>query len=311
MQQQKRHKPVLLEQVIAQLNIKPDGIYIDATFGRGGHSAAILRCLGQDGRLIVMDKDPEAIACANVQLGSDSRVFICQGSFRNLQSIIKTKQLEGKVSGLLLDLGVSSPQLEEPERGFSFLQNGPLDMRMDPNSTPSAAEWLASATEKEMVRVLRELGEERYARRIVRSIIVARQQAPITTTLQLATIVKLAHPRWERHRHPATKTFQALRMLVNQELDDLSTCLTASLSVLMIGGRLLVISFHSLEDRLVKRFMRQFAHEPTELKYLPQASSAWKATLKILGRAIKPDAQAIAENLRCRSARLRVAEKLL
>ncbi len=309
--QKEEHKPVLLAEVIEHLAIKPDGIYIDATFGRGGHSQEILRNLGQKGRLWVIDKDPMAVSYAQQHWGHDKRVQIYQGSFTEIAEITKNDGIQGRVNGLLLDLGVSSPQLEQAERGFSFLRDGPLDMRMDPNQGISAAEWLACATEREIAQVIKDYGEERYAKRIAKAICVARKETPIVTTVQLATIVKQAHPQWERHKHPATQTFQAIRIWINNELEDLQTCLEQSLDVLVIGGRLLVISFHSLEDRMVKRFIRKHSQEPVELKRLPIMSMEWRPKLKSLGRGIKSDAQAIAMNPRSRSAVLRIAEKLL
>lgn len=304
------HQPVLIEEVIKHLAIKPDGIYIDATFGRGGHSQEILRNLGEKGRLLVFDKDPSAVAFGKRHWGHDKRLQIYEGSFTAVEEITKANEIYGQVNGLLLDLGVSSPQLEQAERGFSFLRDGPLDMRMNPKNGISAAQWLACATEREIAQVLKEYGEERYAKRIAKAIGEARKQAPITTTVQLATLVKQAHPRWERHKHPATQTFQAIRICINNELEDLQTCLKQSLEVLAVGGRLLVISFHSLEDRIVKRFIRKHSQEPAELKRLPIMLTGWRPRLKSLGRGIKPDAQAIAENPRSRSAVLRIAEKL-
>ncbi len=309
--QKEEHQPVLLEEVIEHLAILPDGIYIDATFGRGGHSQEILRNLGEEGRLLVIDKDPSAVAYAKQHWGYDKRLQMVQGSFSKIGEITKANGIFGQVNGLLLDLGVSSPQLEQAIRGFSFLRDGPLDMRMDPKKGVSAAEWLACATEREIAQVLKDYGEERYAKRIAKAISAARKLAPITTTVQLAAIVKEAHPRWERHKHPATQTFQAIRIRINNELEDLQACLKQSLDVLAVGGRLLVISFHSLEDRIVKRFIRTYSHEPVELKRLPIMFHEWRPRLKSLGRGIKPKSPAIAENPRSRSAILRIAEKLL
>jgi 16S rRNA (cytosine1402-N4)-methyltransferase len=303
------HQPVLLKEVIAQLAIKPAGIYIDATFGRGGHAKEILRRLGKNGRLWVIDKDPAAIASALRQGSQDKRLHVYHGSFTALEEITKKNGIYGQVNGILFDLGVSSPQLEQATRGFSFLRDGLLDMRMNPQQGINAAQWLACATEKEIAQVLRDYGEERYANRIAKAIGAARKQEPIVTTVQLATIVKNAHPRWDRHKHPATQTFQAIRICINHELDELQASLAQSVEVLAVGGRLLVISFHSLEDRIVKQFMRKHAREPLALRQLP-IMSMWKPRLKTLGRGIKPDAQAIAVNPRSRSARLRVAEKL-
>jgi 16S rRNA (cytosine1402-N4)-methyltransferase len=309
---QNYHQPVLLEEVVEQLAIKSAGIYIDATFGRGGHSREILRHLGEQGRLLLIDKDPAAVAYVQRQCwASDRRLRVYQGSFAALESITKANGIQGQVNGLLLDLGVSSPQLDEAERGFSFLRDGPLDMRMDPNNGISAAQWLACASEREIAQVIKDYGEERYAKRIAKAIADARKQAAIVSTVQLATLVKRAHPRWERHKHPATQTFQAIRIYINKELEDLQTCLAQSVEVLAIGGRLLVISFHSLEDRIVKRFIRKHSREPAELKMLPIMPTEWRPRLKSLGSGIKPSAQMIANNPRSRSAILRIAEKLL
>jgi 16S rRNA (cytosine1402-N4)-methyltransferase len=310
MQKQEQHQPVLLEEVVEYLAIDPCGVYMDATFGRGGHAGKILQNLGDKGRLIAIDKDPEAVVSAQQQWRDDKRFKIYQGSFKRIAEIAKTEGVVGQVSGLLLDLGVSSPQLDQADRGFSFLRDGPLDMRMDPTTGISAAKWLACAPEKEIAQVLKDYGEERYAKRIARAIGEERKLKPIVTTVHLANVVKLAHPRWERHKHPATQTFQAIRIRVNNELEDLKICLEQSLEVLKIGGRLLVISFHSLEDRIVKRFIRNHTHEAVELKKLPFMPAEWRPKLKNLGRGIKPDAYAITANPRSRSAVLRIAEKI-
>lgn len=310
MQKQEHHQPVLLTEVIENLAIDREGIYIDATFGRGGHAGKILSYLEKKGRLIAIDKDPAAVAYAKQEWGQDECFKIYQGSFKKLKEIAISAGILGRVSGILLDLGVSSPQLDQVERGFSFLRDGPLDMRMDPKTGISAAEWLACAHEKEIAQVLKDYGEERYAKRIARAIGEERKLRPIVTTVHLANVVKLAHPRWERHKHPATQTFQAIRIRINNELEDLKVCLEQSIEVLKLGGRLLVISFHSLEDRIVKRFIRQHAHEAVELKKLPLVTAEWRPKLKSLGRGIKPDAYAIKANPRSRSAMLRIAEKI-
>ncbi|WP_143750421.1 16S rRNA (cytosine(1402)-N(4))-methyltransferase RsmH [Candidatus Rickettsiella isopodorum] len=310
MQKQEQHQPVLLAEVVENLAIDVDGIYMDATFGRGGHAGQILQNLGPKGRLIAIDKDPEAVAYAHQQWGHDERFKVYQGSFKRLKAIAEIEGIMRQVAGILLDLGVSSPQLDQADRGFSFLRDGPLDMRMDPKTGISAAEWLACAQEKEIAQVLKDYGEERYAKRIARAIGEERKLRPIATTVHLANVVKLAHPRWERHKHPATQTFQAIRIRINNELEDLKVCLEQSLEVLKIGGRLLVISFHSLEDRIVKRFIRQHTHEAVELKKLPFMPAKWEPKLKNLGRRIKPDAYAIKANPRSRSAVLRIAEKI-
>ncbi len=311
MQKKEYHQPVLLEEVIEWLAIKPNGVYIDATLGRGGHSREILRRLSEGARLLMIDKDPEAVAFAQRSWDLDQRVQVYQASFAELEDITKASGVYGKVDGLLLDLGVSSPQLDQAERGFSFLKDGPLDMRMDPNRGISAARWLADATERKIAQVIKDYGEERYAKRIAEAIVNTRRREAIMSTVQLATIIKRAHPRWDRHKHPATRTFQAIRIYINQEIEDLKSCLQQSIDVLATSGRLLVISFHSIEDRIVKHFIRRHADEPVALKMLPIIPAAWRPKLKSLSRGIKPTVQAIASNPRSRSAVLRVAEKLL
>lgn len=305
------HKPVLLEEVLQGLALRPDGIYVDATFGRGGHSREILARLGKAGRLFVIDKDPQAIQFAHEQLGDDARCVITQGSFTTLQSLAKDHGVVGCVDGILLDLGVSSPQLDDAERGFSFLREGPLDMRMDTSQEVDAATWLHQATAPEIARVLRDYGEERYAKRIANFIVTAREKERITTTTQLANIVAAAQPRQERHKHPATRTFQAIRIFINGELDELEQCLQQCLHVLGVSGRLLVISFHSLEDRIVKHFMRSKSKSDEFPAKLPIAHKDLPvAPLRCIGRAIKPMALEIADNPRARSAILRIAEKV-
>ena len=237
--------------------IKKDGIYLDCTFGRGGHSQGILNLLGQDGQLLAFDRDSDAINSDYAQaMLTDQRFKLKHSCFSELESIVKNANLAGKVDGILLDLGVSSPQLDNPERGFSFLRDGPLDMRMDGNAGVSAEQWLASVDEKDLVKVLFDYGEERFARRIARAIVEKRAQSPITTTRQLAELIEDAVPVREKHKHPATRTFQAIRIEINRELDELKAVLQQSARVLRPGGRLVVISFHSLEDRIVKRFIR-------------------------------------------------------
>jgi 16S rRNA (cytosine1402-N4)-methyltransferase len=311
MQQQEHHQPVFLDEVIRYLAINPQGIYVDATFGRGGHSRAILQKLGSPGRLLVIDKDPAAVASAQQLAAQDPRIEVHDGSFTCLATVIKEKGIEGKINGILFDLGVSSPQLDQAERGFSFLREGPLDMRMDPRVGISAAEWIQTVREEEMRRVFKEYGEERYAKRIARAIAHLRNETSITTTKQLADIVSEAHPHWEKHKHPATRVFQAIRIWINNEFGELTMALKQSLEGLAVGGRLVVISFHSLEDRIVKQFMREQAREPQALKYLPMAMpESFQPRLKVLTRGIKADVQKTNENPRCRSAVLRVAEKI-
>lgn len=304
------HESVLLAEVLANLAIKPHGVYVDATFGRGGHAQAILNQLGPTGRLLALDKDPQAILYARRHFSHDSRFSIKHGSFATLESFVVEQNLLHKIDGIFFDLGVSSPQLDDPERGFSFMRSGKLDMRMDDTQGLTAAEWLAKVSETELARVLFEYGEERYSRRIARAIVAARVQAPITTTEQLAEIVARAHPAWQMGKHPATRSFQAIRIAINEELADLEQGLQQSLDVLAVGGRLLVISFHSLEDRLVKQFMQQQERGNDFPAGLPVKQSDIQARLKRLGRSVKPSSQEIARNPRARSAILRIGEKL-
>jgi 16S rRNA (cytosine1402-N4)-methyltransferase len=298
----------MLEEAIRALDIRRDGIYIDGTFGRGGHSARILDSLGEGGRLLAFDKDEEAVLVARERFGSDRRFSIVHGSFAELSSVVAEQGLGRRVNGLLLDLGVSSPQLDDPGRGFSFLNDGPLDMRMNRARGESAAEWLAGADEGDIATVLREYGEERFARRIARAIVARRQVTPITGTRDLADLVAQACPVKENFKHPATRTFQAIRIFVNRELDDLQLCLRDSLDVLARGARLVVISFHSLEDRIVKRFMRDTARGPKLPKGLPVRHVEAQGRLRILGKSQRASEAELQENPRARSAVLRVAE---
>ncbi len=303
------HQPVMLEEALTGLALKPNGIYIDGTFGRGGHSCAILAKL-QQGRLIAVDKDPAAISSGQKLMETDTRFSIQNGSFANLKTLVRQINCQGMVDGILLDLGVSSPQLDEAERGFSFKKDGPLDMRMDPTSGQSAAAWLAVADDQEIAGVLKEYGEERFAKRIARAIINARQEAPIDTTKRLAAIVAAANPKWEPGRDPATRSFQAIRIFINQELDDLQRCLDDVLEILAPGGRLVVISFHSLEDRIVKRFIREESRGDPYPPDLPIPYVQLHVRMKTIGKAIKSSKAEIEANPRARSAVLRIAEKL-
>ncbi len=305
------HQPVLLDEIITALAIKPEGVYLDATFGRGGHSQAILNRLNANGRLLAIDRDPEAAEFAKEKFGQESRLTFFKGPFACLQTFAQEQQVEGKVNGILMDLGVSSPQIDNPRRGFSFLQDGPLDMRMDTNNGDAVATWLHRAKENEIARVLFEYGEERYSRRIARAIVRERLIEPIQTTARLAAIVSAANPAWERHKHPATRTFQALRIFINQELTELQAGLDQALAILATGGRLVVVSFHSLEDRIVKRFIRKHSKDESLPIELPVFASVMQPRLKSLGRSIKPSDEEIARNVRSRSAILRVAEKLV
>jgi 16S rRNA (cytosine1402-N4)-methyltransferase len=302
--------PVLLGPVLDGLEIKPDGCYVDATFGRGGHSSAILERLNADGRLIAIDRDPQAIASAAPSLAADPRVQLIRNDFANLATCMGESGLTGQVDGLLLDLGVSSPQLDEAVRGFSFLRDGPLDMRMDPDSGVSAADWLQSVEEATLKRVIYKYGEDRDAPRIARAVLAARQTTRIETTGQLADIVAAVVPAHTRKRHPATKTFQAIRIFINDELGQLEAVLAQSIAVLKQGGRLCVISFHSLEDRIVKRFMRAASRESEQYRGMPDVPEEFRPRLKLIGKAISATAEEIAVNVRARSARLRVAERL-
>ena len=306
------HQPVLLDEVLDGLAIKPDGIYVDGTFGRGGHASAILERLGLEGRLLAIDKDPQAVAAAEARFGSDPRFAIEQGSFTQLESLVQKRgwQQQGGVDGVLLDLGVSSPQLDDASRGFSFRQDGDLDMRMDPSRGQSAAEWLATADEYDIRRVLREYGEEKFAKRIAYAIVKARVENPITSTRQLAALIADASPFHERGKDPATRSFQAIRIFINNELGDVKACLPQALEVLRPGGRLAVISFHSLEDRIVKRFMRDEARGDDFPPGLPIPQSALSPKLRLIGKAIRASKQEIDHNPRARSAVLRLAERL-
>lgn len=305
------HKPVLLNETIAHLHLKPNGIYIDGTFGRGGHTKAILKQLGPLGQVFAVDKDLEAIRSANENL-ADSRFKIRQGSFNTLYSWMEPIGYLGKVDGILLDLGVSSPQLDDPERGFSFSKNGPLDMRMDTQQSLDATSWINTAQEKEIITVLRTYGEERYARRIAAFIVKERLQAKIETTGRLAEIVAKAHPRWEAHKHPATRTFQAIRIFINQELRDLTETLPHCLEMLAVNGRLLVVTFHSLEERIVKDFMRlqgSTAHLPRELPFTQDYLES-QLRLRRINGSIRPTQAEREDNPRARSATLHVMEKI-
>ncbi len=305
-----KHAPVLLEEVLNGLHIHQDGLYIDATFGRGGHSLAILENLAENGRLLVFDKDPEAVALAREIAQRDQRLEVCHSSFSLVSEFIAERSLVGLVDGILLDLGVSSPQLDNAERGFSFLRDGELDMRMNPQQGESARDWLNAARQEDIVKVLREYGEERFAGRIARAIVNQRQELPITHTLQLAELISNAVPRHEKDKHPATRSFQAIRIYVNNELKDLDALLNQVVEVLKPGGRLVVISFHSLEDRIVKRFMRKQSRGDDFPPDLPVTQDQLNPRMKLIGRAIKPADVEVEKNPRARSAVMRIAEKL-
>jgi len=304
------HTPVLLEEVLAGLAVRPDGRYCDATFGRGGHTAAILAALGPGGKVVAIDRDPEAIAAGRRRFARDLRLTLVRGSFDELEQHVRAAGCTGELDGVLMDLGVSSPQLDEARRGFSFLQDGPLDMRMDNEAGQSAAQWLARAGEREIADVLRRLGEERYARRIARAIVEQRAEAPIERTGQLATIVAAAVPTREPGKHPATRTFQAIRIHVNAELVALETALPQAVRLLAPGGRLCVISFHSLEDRIVKRFIRREEQGDPVYAGLPDVPLHARPRLRRVDGAVMAGESEVRANPRARSAVLRTAERL-
>lgn len=305
-----KHQPVLLKQTVEALYIQPDGVYIDATFGRGGHSRAILEQLSADGRLLGLDRDPQAVNAGKELAATDSRFAIEHATFSQLSSVVHSRLWQGKVDGILMDIGVSSPQLDDAERGFSFQHDGPLDMRMDPTTGMSAAEWLATAEMNEIATVIKTLGEERYGKRIAGAIVETREHTPITTTRQLADLIDKASPTRDKFKHPATRTFQAIRIYINRELEELSSALQQALDVLSVGGRLAVISFHSLEDRIVKRFFREQEKGDDFPAHFPVTAEQLNPRLRIIGKALKADANELATNVRARSAVLRVAEKL-
>ncbi|TVP79620.1 16S rRNA (cytosine(1402)-N(4))-methyltransferase RsmH [Thioalkalivibrio sp.] len=302
------HTPVLLEAALEALAIRPDGRYVDGTFGRGGHSRGILSRLGPKGQLLAMDRDPSALE-ASGQLAADPRFSFRQESFSHMAEVIRQHWPDGGVDGVLLDLGVSSPQLDEPSRGFSFQHDGPLDMRMDPGTGIPVSEWLNRADEAAIADVLHTLGEERFSRRIARAIVAARRTAPLTRTRELADLVRRAVPRSEPGRHPATRTFQALRIHINDELGELRTWLDTIPDVLVTGARLAVISFHSLEDRLVKRAFQGRSDAPRPPRGLPILPEATRPRLRMVGKPVRPDAAECQRNPRARSAVLRVGER--
>ena len=307
--EQYRHRSVLLDSAVELLIGDTAGRYVDGTYGRGGHSRLILKHLDTTGALLGIDKDPQAIESARRLSGEDRRFCVYQGSFARLEEALG---LQGwaDVNGVLLDLGVSSPQLDDAGRGFSFMRNGPLDMRMDPQQPPSAAQWLAEADEQDIANVIFRYGEERFSRRIARRIVERRKEKAVQTTRELADLVAEAVPRKEKHKHPATRTFQAVRIFINRELDDLQAGLEAAVKRLLPGGRLVVISFHSLEDRLVKRFMRDLARGPRLPKSVPVTAEQEASGFRLVGKAMKADNQEIDENVRARSAVMRVLERV-
>ncbi len=305
------HVSVLLNECIDALAIKPDGIYIDATFGRGGHSGKILENLGAEGRLIAFDRDPQAIEAAQ-RFADDQRFTIVHEPFGEMARVISEMSLTGKIDGVLMDLGVSSPQLDDAERGFSFMKDGPLDMRMDTSRGQSAAQWLAEADEQDITQVIKEFGEEKFGKRIAHAIVETRQTTPLTRTAQLAELIDKAVPVKDKFKHPATRAFQGIRIYINAELEQLRVGLKAAVDVLAKDGRLAVISFHSLEDRLVKRFIKDQSRGKVVPANLPvtQAEIDADKVLRAMSKAIKPTKEEIAQNVRSRSSVLRVAEKL-
>ena len=311
MSEQFSHISVLLQEAVDGLDIKPDGTYIDCTFGRGGHSSLILNTLGENGRLIAIDRDPSAIESA-LRFADDPRFSIVHNGFSHLADIANDLDVTDKIDGILLDLGVSSPQLDDANRGFSFMKDGPLDMRMDTTRGQTASEWLMKADVEDITWVLRTFGEEKHAWRIANAIVDAREEEELTTTGQLAKIIKTAAPQKEIKKHPATRSFQAIRMYINSELEQIENALAASLDVLAESGRLVVISFHSLEDRLVKQFMKKHSTGKKVPRGMPILESEIQKgkKLELVGKKLKPSKTEVDENVRSRSSVLRVAQRL-
>jgi 16S rRNA (cytosine1402-N4)-methyltransferase len=306
----KLHHSVLLQQAVQCLSVQPSGVYVDGTYGRGGHTQAILDHLGEDGQLIAIDKDPVACEHAQQQFGDDKRFSIHHGAFTCLSELTKEKNVFGSVNGILFDLGLSSPHLDEPSRGFSFMHDGPLDMRMDTTKGLTAAQWLSEVSQQELETILRNYGEERYARRIAKAIIRERDAQSVDSTNKLASVIAMASPVKDRHKHPATRSFQAIRIFINQELEELQATLEQTLDVLAVGGRLVVISFHSLEDRIVKRFINRHTQGENLPRGLPLIEEKICQRLQKINGAIRPSADEISQNPRARSAVLRVVEKI-
>jgi len=305
------HQSVLLEEALESLNIRPSGNYIDATFGRGGHSLAILQRLDEKGRLIAFDQDPEAVAYAKQQFADEPRLTIEHCNFNQVADVIQQYGLSKKIDGVLMDLGVSSPQLDDAGRGFSFLRSGPLDMRMDTSRGMTAREWLARVKPEDLIRVLKKYGEEKFAKRITTAIVEIRAEREITETGDLAEIISNAIPVKEKHKHPATRSFQAIRIFINEELQAIEQGLKGSASVLAKGGRLSVISFHSLEDRIVKRFMRDMSSRPKLPAGLPVMEADIEVPYRLVAKPVVAGAEELDQNPRARSARLRVLERCL
>ena len=304
------HIPVLLNEAIAGLNIKKNGIYIDGTFGRGGHSKEILSMLDNKGYLYAIDRDMQAMDEIDLKIKSDLRFELIKDEMSELKNIAMRKALIGKVDGLLFDLGVSSPQLDQASRGFSFQKDGPLDMRMDTSKGITAAEWLSNVSEDKLRAVLFKYGEEKFSSRIARNIVKNRNLAPLKTTFDLVNLITKALPKMHFKKHPATKTFQAIRIYINDELSQLESALIASIDLLKSGGRLCVISFHSLEDRIVKRFIKNSSLESKQYRGLPDVPKEFQPKLKIIGKAVRASIAEIGVNVRSRSAVLRIAERI-
>lgn len=304
------HVPVLVNDVLQGLVVQSDGVYVDCTFGRGGHSQAILDLLGDKGKLFVFDKDPEAIDAARNLVSKDARVQFFHSSFSNIYDILTNFGLQESIDGILFDIGISSPQVENSERGFSFNLQGKLDMRMDNTSGPTAATLVNNVSVDDLAFILKEYGEEKFSRRIAKAIVASRDIKPILTTLELSEVVCSAVPFREKKKHPATRTFQAIRIYLNNELDDLASGLVQAFKLLRMNGRLAVICFHSLEDRIVKRFMRKYSTNDPYPKEIPVTAEMIKPRMKIIGKVIKPKISEISSNPRARSAKLRIAEKI-
>jgi len=307
-----QHLSVLFDESLLGLNIKPDGFYIDCTFGRGGHSQGILNQLGETGRLLAFDRDLAAINSVYAdEMRKDSRFSLHHGCFSELEQVVNQYGWQDKVDGVLMDLGVSSPQLDDSSRGFSFMREGPLDMRMDDSTGLSAAEWLQQVEEKELVKILFEYGEERFARRIAQAIVERREETPIQTTLALAKLIENVIPRREKHKHPATRSFQAIRIEINNELEEIKSSLQQAKNILAPKGRLVVISFHSLEDRIVKRFIRNESGRKNNPGRLPvKEIDIEQGILRKIGKAVKAGESELQGNARARSAVMRVAERI-
>lgn len=304
------HIPVLAEEALGALALEPDGYYVDATFGRGGHTALLLQALGREGRVLALDRDPQAVAAGVRRFAGEMRLALVHAPFADIGALVPAHSGGRACRGVLLDLGVSSPQLDDPARGFSFRADGPLDMRMDPTRGEPVSAWLARAGVDEIREVIATLGEERFARRVAQAIVAARRERPLERTRELADLVAAAVRTREPGKHPATRTFQALRMHINDELGQLEKALAGAVDALAIGGRLAVISFHSLEDRVVKRFMQRESQLDPAIASLPVVPSQLTPHLKLVGRKLRPSKDEVARNPRARSALLRVAEKV-